>query len=266
MSNIYPPTPASEETSGTSATAGAADTAKQAAATAKEQASQVASDAASAGENVLGTAKEQAATVASEVTTQAKDLFKQTQTELVDQAGTQQKRVASGLKSLSDELTSMAQKSEGGGVATDLVQQAAGRAGSVADWLDARDPGSLLDEVKTFARTRPGTFIGLAAVAGIVAGRLTRSLTSEAADEKAAAASTSNTSAATTGPTFGTPAAAPVAPVAPVATGVVSTPTVATVTSTPADQGLFAASIERDVDDVEASPVDGDPYFRDPRS
>jgi hypothetical protein len=272
MSNIYPPTPASEETSGNSAAAGAAETAKAAAATAKDQASQVASDAASAGENVLGTAKEQAASVAGEVTTQAKDLFKQTQSELVEQASSQQKRVASGLQSLSEELRSMADKSENGGVATDLVQQAAGRAGSVASWLDARDPGSLLDEVKNFARTRPGTFIGLAAVAGVVAGRLTRSLTSEAADEKAAAASAPSTPTATTAPAVSTYAApvAPVAPAAPVApvvaTGVVSTPTVAPVTTAPADQGLFAATVDGDIDDVEASPVDGDPYFRNPRS
>jgi hypothetical protein len=265
MSNIYPPTPGSEETSGTSASAGAAETAKEAAATAKEQASHVASDAAAAGGTVLGTAKEQAASVAGEVTTQAKDLFKQTQTELVEQAGTQQKRVASGLKSLSEELSSMAEKSEGGGVATDLVQQAAGRAGSVASWLDDRDPGSLLDEVKTFARTRPGTFIGLAAVAGVLAGRLTRSLTSEAADEKAAAASAPSTPTASAPTT--TPAASPASSVTEAtvfhsATGVVSAPTVAPVSTTPAD-GLFAATLDGD---LEASPVDGDPYYRDPRS
>ncbi|PRY68036.1 hypothetical protein B0I08_105200 [Glaciihabitans tibetensis] len=251
MSNIYPPTPASDAPFGTPASSGTTDTAK-------EQASHVASDAATAGENVLGTAKEQAASVAGEVTTQAKDLFKQTQTELREQAGTQQKRVAGGLRSLSDELGTMAEKSEGGGVAADLVKQVATRAGGVATWLDDRDPGSLLDEVKTFARTRPGTFIGLAAVAGILAGRLTRSLTSEAADEKAAA----EHAAASAPTTTTTPASAfPTA-----TTGVVSAPTVPPVVTPPAADELFAAPLGRDVDDVEASPVDGDPYYRNPRS
>jgi hypothetical protein len=61
-------------------------------------------------------------------------------------------------------------------VASDLVRQAADRSHSVASWLDGRDPGSLLDEVKTFARRRPGTFLLLAAGAGVLAGRLGRSL------------------------------------------------------------------------------------------
>jgi hypothetical protein len=262
MSNIYPPTPASDATFGTPDTSGTAGTAK-------EQASQVASDAASAGENVLGTAKEQAASVAGEVATQAKDLIKQTQTELRDQAGTQQKRVATGLRSLSDELGSMAEKSEGGGVAADLVQQAASRAGSVATWLDDRDPGSLLDEVKTFARTRPGTFIGLAAVAGILAGRLTRSLTSEAADEKAAAESAPTTSASTPATTFPATTPAPTAAetaVFPAATGVVSEPTFGTASTVPSDDAVFVASLDGDLEDTTDSPVDGDPYYRDPRS
>ena len=62
------------------------------------------------------------------------------------------------------------------GVASDLIRQAADRSESVASWLDNRDPGSLLDEVKSFARQRPGTFLLVAAGAGMLAGRLGRSL------------------------------------------------------------------------------------------
>jgi hypothetical protein len=182
MSNSYQPIPPTTGASETSTAAGTADVAK-------EHAQKVASATASAGENVVGTAKSQAANVAGEAKTQAKDLLAQTQGELRDQAGAQQQRVASGLHSLSEELGSMARNSEGSGIASDLVQQVSTRAGSVASWLEDRDPGSLLDEVRTFARTRPGTFIGLAAVAGVVAGRLTRSLTSAAADAKDEAAS-----------------------------------------------------------------------------
>ena len=155
---------------------------------AKEQAREVASSAAGAGAHVASTAKGEAAKVASEAKSQAKDLYHQTRSQLTDQAGTQQKRVAAGLRSMSDELGGMAGSSEQSGVATDLVGQAASRLGDVASWLDQRDPGSLLDEVKQFAARRPGVFIGVAAAAGLLAGRLTRGIVSTVSDEKEAAA------------------------------------------------------------------------------
>jgi hypothetical protein len=61
-------------------------------------------------------------------------------------------------------------------MATDLAQQAADRAGQLASWLQDREPGDLLDEVSRFARRRPGMFLALAAGAGVIAGRLTRSM------------------------------------------------------------------------------------------
>ena len=59
------------------------------------------------------------------------------------------------------------------GLATDLVREASTRVNGVASWLGDRDPESLLAEVKSYARRRPGMFIGIALVAGVVAGRLT---------------------------------------------------------------------------------------------
>ncbi|GGH95500.1 hypothetical protein GCM10007170_21170 [Arthrobacter liuii] len=66
------------------------------------------------------------------------------------------------------------------GMASDLVRQAAERTSSVASWLENREPGDLLNEVQRFARNRPGTFLLLAAGAGVLAGRLTRGLTAGA--------------------------------------------------------------------------------------
>lgn len=147
--------------------------------TAQQEAAGVAGDAASAGQHVAGVAKGQASKVVSEAGSQAKNLFAQVKGEVQDQAGAQQKRVTEGLQSVSKELSSMAQKSEGGGLASDLVSQAASRVGSVADWLDGREAGSLIDEVKTFARRRPGLFIAIAAGTGLLAGRLTKAITSD---------------------------------------------------------------------------------------
>ncbi|MBT2520343.1 hypothetical protein [Arthrobacter sp. ISL-28] len=144
--------------------------------TAKEEAATVAGQAAGAAQNVAGAAKAEAANVASEAKTNAKDLLFQAKSDLADQAGVQQQKAAEGIRTISSQLRTMADAPEQQGVAADLVRQAAQRSESVASWLENRDPGSLLDEVKTFARQRPGTFLLLAASAGVLAGRLGRSL------------------------------------------------------------------------------------------
>jgi hypothetical protein len=150
--------------------------------TAKQEAAGVADAAVDAAGGVVDTAKAEAAQVAQEVKLNARELLTQTKGELADQAAIQQQRVADGLRSVSDELSTMAGASQGGGVATDLVRQAAERSSSVASWLESRDPGSLLDEVKGFARRRPGAFLLLAAGAGVLAGRLGRGLAENASD------------------------------------------------------------------------------------
>lgn len=176
--------PFEPNTSGASSTtetdSSATDAATAKAGAAKEQATQVAGDAKDAATNVAGTAKEQAGQVASEVKSQAKDLYGQATSQLKEQAGTQSQKVSEGLRSISDELSSMAEKSDGNGLASELVRNLSGRAGSAASWLDGRDPGSLLDEVKHFAARKPGTFIVIAAGAGVLAGRLTKALAAEA--------------------------------------------------------------------------------------
>lgn len=154
---------------------------------AKGEARGVANEAASAGHAVADVTKGEARNVAHEAKYQARDLMNQTRQELTDQAATQQRRAAEGLRSIHQELSSMARNSQEQGLATDLVRQAAGRAGSFADWLDNRDPGSLLDEVKAYARRRPGAFLAIAAGAGLLAGRLTRSLAAGSPDTSPAA-------------------------------------------------------------------------------
>ncbi|MEL4317559.1 hypothetical protein WJX64_00925 [Leifsonia sp. YIM 134122] len=139
------------------------------------------------GKNVAATAKDEAAGVLQEAKSQASDLFGQVTSELREQAATQQTRAAAGLKSLGDDLDQMSQASSGG-LAAELVSQASSRAGSISTWLDGHDPESVLHEVKNFARRRPGTFIAVAAVVGLLAGRITRSAVGNAADAKEAAA------------------------------------------------------------------------------
>jgi hypothetical protein len=143
---------------------------------AKDEAAGVGATAAAAGRQVAGTAKEQAGEVMHEARDQARSLMDSTRTEVNDQASTQQRRAAVGLRSLSDELRSMASSQREPGIATDLAHQAADKTGALATWLQDREPGDVLHELSSFARRRPGTFLALAAGAGVVAGRLTRGI------------------------------------------------------------------------------------------
>ena len=165
---------------------------------AKQQTAAVADTAKQAGAQVAGTVKEQAGQVTEEAKNQAKQLLSQAQSELSEQAASTQQRVSDGMHALADELSGMARNSEQDGVATDLARQAADRARSAAGWLADRDPGSLLNEVRIFARKKPGTYLAIALGAGVLAGRLTRGLTAPT-DEPAAAGPAGSRSGLTTG-------------------------------------------------------------------
>ena len=184
------------------------------ASTAKEQASNVGHDAAESAKNVAGTAKTEASKVVGESKKQAKALYSEARDQLTEQAGVQQERVAAGLRNIGDELSRMAESSDQQGIAGDLVSQAASRSTAAASWLDGRDPGALLTEVKNYARRKPGTFIAISAVAGLVAGRLVKSLAADAKDEKDAASSSPSTSASSASTVPATPVAPPAAPTA----------------------------------------------------
>lgn len=144
-----------------------------------EQAGTVANTATGAAGDVVTSAKEpsakaQSREVVTEARRQASDLYGQAAHQLRDQAGTQQQRAAGSLRRLGEELRSMADGGNGSGPATDLAREASERVDGVADWLEAREPGQLLDEVRDYARRHPGAFLAGAALLGVVAGRLTR--------------------------------------------------------------------------------------------
>jgi len=142
--------------------------------TAKGQAQDVAREAVEGGKHVASVVTDQAKEVGSEAGQQAKVLLGQAKSELMDHAASQQTRIAEQLQSLSQELGSMAAKSEQEGPARDLAQQASRQVGTLAHWLSQREPGSLVGEMKDFARNKPGTFLAVAAGVGLVAGRMTR--------------------------------------------------------------------------------------------
>lgn len=139
-----------------------------------------AAESAQAGKQAAGqvatTAAEQAKDVAREAQTQARNVVGEARNRVRDRAGEQQRNAAANLHSLAGEMESMAQNSEQRGIASDLAQRAAGRAHRTASWLESRGPEQVLDEVRSFARRRPGTFLLGALAAGVLAGRVTRGM------------------------------------------------------------------------------------------
>lgn len=149
---------------------------------AKNEAAEVKSTAVDAGQQVAGVAKDEAKNVVGETQQQAKDLVRQALGEASTQVSGQQQKAASLLQSYADELGSMASASSESGPVTDLAHQASRKVGEIGHWLEDREPGQVLDELRSFARRRPVAFLVGAALAGVVAGRLTRGLAAEAKD------------------------------------------------------------------------------------
>jgi hypothetical protein len=147
---------------------------------AREQAATVGRSVSEAGGQVAQTAADQATVVAVEAARQARDLLGEAGGQVRGQASVQQQNAARQLRGFADDLQELAAKSGQSGLATEVAQQAADRLYGPASWLEQREPTDVLDAVRDFARRRPGTFLLGAAVAGLVAGRLTRGITDAA--------------------------------------------------------------------------------------
>lgn len=139
---------------------------------AKDEASKTKDAALDSGKGVASTAKGEAANVVAEAKGQAKGLVGSVLGEARTQVNTQQQRLAGGIHTVAQELGSMGAGKPG--PVAELAQTASQRVGAVGHWLETREPAEVLDELRTFARRRPGAFLGLSALAGVLVGRLGR--------------------------------------------------------------------------------------------
>lgn len=154
---------------------------------AQEQAAQLTDHAAEAAQQVVESAKDQAVDVATDAKVQAQHLLDSARGELGAQASTQKDRAVQGLQSLATQLQSMAESGgEQSGTATQLARQGSQTSERVARFLAERDPSQLVEEIRGLARRQPAAFLLGAAVAGIVAGRLTRGVKSASEHAQAA--------------------------------------------------------------------------------
>jgi hypothetical protein len=166
---------------------------------AKDEARNVGQTAAQSASQVASTAADQASQVVQETKAQAQDVLAQGRDQLRQQVVSQQQKAGQGLAGLAEALRGMAEgNAPAPGPAADLVKQGAGKVEEFATLLQNREPADLLEDIRSFARRKPGTFLLGAAIAGVVAGRLTSGVK--------AAHSDSGTSSTGTSGTYRTPA------------------------------------------------------------
>jgi hypothetical protein len=146
--------------------------------TVRDQTSEAGHDVMQASGKMAQTAVGQGKQVAEETGRQARSVFDQAYARMRNEVDAQQRRAVERLRTLGDELQSMCGQGEKQDMAGTLTRQAAGVAHQVADWLQQREPGELVHELREYARRNPGTFLAGATVAGMLAGRLTKNLSS----------------------------------------------------------------------------------------
>jgi hypothetical protein len=168
---------ASSSTGGVSSLTSTSGSDGNATSTAQDEAKHLKESTTESVSQIAGTAMDQTQQVASEVKQQAHKLADEVKSQAQEQATSQRDKAVETLRSFGDELSSMASsRSEGSssGLATQLARDGSSWTYQAADYLERREPGQLIEEVREFARRRPGTFLVGAAVAGVVVGRLTR--------------------------------------------------------------------------------------------
>ena len=153
--------------------------ARETAGTAQQESTALAQSAKDSGTEVARTASAEASHVAQEAKAQASDLIRTTRDEVNNQVDAQRRRLVDALRTTGDELGSTGDHSA---LTAELSQRASTYARKFADYLDEKGPDAVLEDVRSFARRRPGTFLLLAGAAGVVAGRVFRSVSAASSD------------------------------------------------------------------------------------
>jgi hypothetical protein len=159
--------------------------------------------------HAAGVATDEAKSVAGDVREQARGLLDETKTQVQDQSRTQRDRIIETLRTFSDDLDGMA--GQRGGMAPDAAREVANRARWFSQQLEGREPAKLVDDLRSFARRRPGMFLAGSLIAGVVVGRILRG-TRDAAQDGTSSGTSGDYDAATTHERPAVPAYDPIAP------------------------------------------------------
>lgn len=170
---------------------------------AKDSAGSVASSAGDHARDLAGTATDKASQVADEAKSQARDLLGETRDQVRTEAENRRGQAVSSLRAVGDELDAMQQHDGQHGWATEVVSRGTSYVRQTADWLESRQPNEILDDVRRFARERPGTFLVGALFAGLLAGRMTRAVKAGPPDSTGAGSNGAVSNGAVNSPALG---------------------------------------------------------------
>jgi hypothetical protein len=139
----------------------------------RDEAAGIGRSAKDAGGHVAQTAADQARELAVETRQQGHNLMQEGRQQLQEQVVSEQQRAARRLTTIADELAEIAEGRSTSATMSAVARQGADQLHQLASWLQNREPGDLLEEVRSFARRRPGAFLFGAALAGVAVGRIT---------------------------------------------------------------------------------------------
>jgi hypothetical protein len=148
---------------------------RQAADVAKQAGGEVASTVADGALEMTSEAADQVKVVAGEAKAQLEDLFGRARDEARQQADDRTQQAARRLRTFSEEIEALAEgrPSEAGSLLT-YLREAEDRAQNLAARLERGGPDAVANDLKQFARRRPGLYLGTAVAAGFIVGRAVR--------------------------------------------------------------------------------------------
>ncbi|WP_055574455.1 hypothetical protein, partial [Streptomyces prasinopilosus] len=179
----------------------------------KAEASATAGQAKQAAGEVAGTAAEQARTVASEARQQAGTAVHDLRGRAMEEAEEQARRAAGALRGWASDLSDLADHARNDSPARGFAAQAADRGHRAADYLEEQGVEGLVSDLQSFARRRPGAFLGGALLAGLAVGRLAKASSAASQDRsRSGGAGPAHTSGAQGWDGLGPPPAQPLPP------------------------------------------------------
>lgn len=151
---------------------------------AREQGQQVKGSAQDAASNVAGTAGDRARDLKQQAGTHARGIAGEATRQVRSRAEQETERAGAALGQAGSQLQALAEGNiDDAGVLGEYAQQAAQTVNRWADTVQDRGLEGLLDDMRGFARRRPGMFLLGALAAGVVAGRFGRNLREELSDD-----------------------------------------------------------------------------------
>ncbi|MFI9772983.1 hypothetical protein ACIHJG_40125 [Streptomyces sp. NPDC052415] len=145
---------------------------QQAGESARAEVSATAGQAGQAASQVADTAIQQAKEVAGEARQQAGSVVQELRVRALDEAEGQTRRAAGVLRQWAHDIAELAENAPGDSPARSVATQVADRGSRVADYVDKQGAQGVIGDLHSFARRRPGMFLGGALLAGLAVGRL----------------------------------------------------------------------------------------------